>query len=302
MFLPLTITIFATHFIGMSKFLVAILSTLLVLPLYADEYEEYVSKYKSIAIREMYDYGIPASITLAQGILESGLGKSELAVNANNHFGIKCHNEWSGERMYHDDDARQECFRKYDNAEESFIDHSQFLKNRARYSFLFELDRSDYKGWAKGLKEAGYATDPKYPVRLINLIEEHNLHQYDLMTPDVVSVKVKVQKDSVLNIKHIYAKEGDTYYTLSKLYHIPFGLIYVYNDVSRGDRQPQAGDVVFLQSKRNKCDECPVYTVKSGDSMHSISQKLGVKLLKLYDLNDMPYTAVPVVGQELKLN
>ncbi len=286
----------------MKKLLIVILCALSVFRIYADEYEQYVSRYKSIAIREMYDYGIPASITLAQGILESGLGKSELAVNANNHFGIKCHNEWSGERMYHDDDARHECFRKYDNAEESFIDHSQFLKNRARYSFLFELDRTDYKGWAKGLKEAGYATDPKYSTRLVNLIEEHNLHQYDLMLPDVVTVKTKVQKDSLLDVKHIYAKEGDTYYTLSKLYHIPFGLIYVYNDVSRGDRQPQAGDIVFLQSKRNKCDECHVYIVKNGDSMHSISQKFGVKLLKLYDLNNMPYTAVPVVGQELRFN
>lgn len=286
----------------MKKLFIIIVGTLSVFHAYADEYEEYVSKYKSIAIREMYDYGIPASITLAQGILESGLGKSELAVNANNHFGIKCHNEWSGERMYHDDDATQECFRKYNNAEESFIDHSQFLKNRARYSFLFELDRADYKGWAKGLKEAGYATDPKYPVRLINLIEEHNLHQYDLMFPDEVSEKVKAQRDSVIDIKHIYAQKNDTYYTIAKMYHIPFGLIYVYNDVNRDDRQPEEGDIVYLQSKRNKCEECGTYIVKSGDSMHSISQKFGIKLLKLYDLNDMPYTAVPMVGQEIKLN
>lgn len=286
----------------MKRLLIAILCASVILPLCADEYDDYISKYKSISIREMYDYGIPASITLAQGILESGLGKSALAVNANNHFGIKCHNEWSGERMYHDDDALQECFRKYENAEESFIDHSQFLKNRARYSFLFELDRTDYKGWAKGLKEAGYATDPKYATRLVNLIEEHDLHQYDLMYPDAITEKVKVQKDSVLNIKHIYAKEGDTYHTLSKLYHIPFGLIYLYNDVSRGDRQPAEGDIVYLQSKNNKCDGCPVYIVKEGDSMHSISQKFGVKLLKLYDLNNMPYAEIPVVGQKLKLN
>lgn len=286
----------------MRKFVAYVMIVLFSVPVFADEYEDYINKYKDIAIREMYDYGVPASITLAQGILESGLGKSELAVKANNHFGIKCHNEWSGERMYHDDDASQECFRKYDNAEESFIDHTQFLKNRARYSFLFELDRTDYKGWAKGLKQAGYATDPKYPTRLINLIESHNLQQYDTMMPNKYPVVLKAIKDSVLDVKHTYAQKDETYYTIGKKYHIPFNLIYVYNDVDKGDRQPEVGDIVFLQPKKSKCDDCPEHVVEEGESMHSISQRYGIKLIKLYDLNGMPYNTVPVVGQLLKLH
>ena len=268
----------------------------------ADEYDDYVALYKDIAIREMYDYGIPASITLAQGILESGLGKSDLAVYANNHFGIKCHNDWKGATMRHDDDARHECFRKYDNPEDSYIDHSQILKNRARYSFLFELDRTDYKGWAKGLKQAGYATDPRYPRLIINLIEEHNLHQYDSMTPKAYPVKQKPVKDSTLNIKHVFAQKGETYHTIAKRYHIPFGLIYVYNDVDRHDRQPYVGDVVFLQAKNDKCEQFDTHTVERGESMHDISQKYGIKLLKLYDLNGMDYNEVPKVGRILKLN
>lgn len=269
---------------------------------FADEYDDYVSLYKDIAVREMVDYGIPASITLAQGILESGLGKSYVAMEGNNHFGIKCHNDWKGATIHHDDDANQECFRKYDNPEESFIDHSQFIKNRARYSFLFELDRTDYKGWAKGLKEAGYATDPKYPTRLINLIEEHNLHQYDLMQPSVNPKKQKAVKDSISDIKHVFAQKNETYYTLAVKHHVPFGLIYVYNDVDKEARQPEAGDIVYLKSKRNKCEDCTPHTVISGESMHSISQKYGIKLLKLYDINNMAYDSIPSVGQILRFN
>jgi len=287
----------------MKKCFCYILLTLSTLSVFADEYEDYISKYKDIAIREMYDYGIPASITLAQGILESGLGKSELAIKANNHFGIKCHNEWVGEKMYHDDDASQECFRKYKNAEESFIDHSQFLKSRARYSFLFELDRTDYKGWAKGLKEAGYATDPKYPTRLINLIEEQDLHKYDEMYPQSYPEKLPaIKSDSLIDLKHTFAQKNETYYTIGKKYHIPFNLIYTYNDVDKGDRQPEEGDIIFLESKRSKCAYCPEHTVVAGESMHSISQKYGIKLINLYDMNDMPYDAIPVAGQKLKLN
>lgn len=267
----------------------------------ADEYDDYVSLYKDIAIREMMDYGIPASITLAQGILESGLGKSYVAMEGNNHFGIKCHNDWKGATIHHDDDARKECFRKYDNPEESFIDHSQFLKYRARYSFLFELDRTDYKGWAKGLKEAGYATDPKYPTRLINLIEEHNLHQYDLMqiaTP----VKQKVVKDSISGIKHVFAQKNETYYTLAVKHRVPFGLIYVYNDVDKDSRQPSEGDIVYLKPKKSKCEKCKPHTVEKGESMYIISQKYGIKLIKLYDINNMAYDSIPSVGQIIRFN
>lgn len=143
--------------------------------------DSYVEQYKSLAIEEMIRTGIPASITLAQGLLETGFGQSELAVNANNHFGIKCKSDWTGEKVYHDDDAKGECFRKYNSAIESYRDHSDFLKNRPHYASLFNLEVTDYQGWAKGLKAAGYATNPKYPQLLIKLIEENNLHQYTLL-------------------------------------------------------------------------------------------------------------------------
>ncbi|MCQ2335877.1 MAG: glucosaminidase domain-containing protein [Paludibacteraceae bacterium] len=285
----------------MKRLFTLIVSFLSFFAVMADEYDDYVSLYKDIAIREMMDYGIPASITLAQGILESGLGKSYVAVEGNNHFGIKCHNDWSGATLRHDDDANQECFRKYDNPEQSFIDHSQFLKNRARYSFLFELDRTDYKGWAKGLKEAGYATDPKYPTRLINLIEEHNLHQYDLMQT-VTPAKQKVVKNPINGIKHVFAQRNETYYTLSVKHRVPFDLIYVYNDVDKDSKQPSEGDIVYLKPKKNKCEKCKPHIVEKGESMYIISQKYGVKLIKLYDINKMSYDSIPSVGQIIKFD
>jgi flagellum-specific peptidoglycan hydrolase FlgJ len=143
------------------------------------QYEEYIAKYLAIAKKEMKLHGIPASITLAQGLLESGAGQSKLAKKANNHFGIKCHNDWKGRKFRHDDDKRKECFRKYGNAKHSFKDHSLFLTSKSRYAFLFDLKTIDYKGWAKGLKQAGYATDPNYPAKLIKIIEDYKLYKYD---------------------------------------------------------------------------------------------------------------------------
>lgn len=152
--------------------------------LHADEQkspqEKYIERFASLAVEEMYRSGVPASITLAQGLLESRYGLSDLAAKGNNHFGIKCHNNWQGGRMYHDDDAKGECFRKYDSPEQSYRDHSDFLRYRDRYKFLFDYDVTDYKAWAHGLKKAGYATDPAYPSKLIRLIEEYKLHEYDL--------------------------------------------------------------------------------------------------------------------------
>ena len=144
--------------------------------------EKYIDTYAELAVQEMYRSGVPASITLAQGMLESGNGRSELAVKANNHFGIKCHNGWTGGRVYHDDDAKGECFRKYTHVSQSYRDHSDFLRYRDRYKFLFDLKPTDYKGWAYGLKKAGYATDPSYPAKLIKLIEDYRLYQYDTKT------------------------------------------------------------------------------------------------------------------------
>ncbi|HEX6915029.1 MAG TPA: glucosaminidase domain-containing protein, partial [Chitinophagaceae bacterium] len=146
-----------------------------------DKVEEYIRTYQELAIKEMLRTGVPAAITLAQGILESQSGESDLARKSNNHFGIKCKNDWTGATVYHDDDARGECFRSYDNAEQSYRDHSDFLKSRPHYTFLFSLDPTDFEGWAKGLKKAGYATSPTYADRLIGLIRRYNLQEYTLV-------------------------------------------------------------------------------------------------------------------------
>lgn len=273
----------------------------------AQDNEAYIQKYCKIAMREMNDYGIPASITLAQGILESAAGTSRLAVQANNHFGIKCHNDWSGEKIYHNDDKNNECFRKYEHAEESFIDHSQFLKDRARYSFLFELDKTDYKAWAKGLKQAGYATDPNYPKRLIELIERYELYKYDKQSftskEEGVKTPEKLPKEkNESGLRCVYVQKGESYYTIAVKYNIPFGLIFKYNDVDRKTRQPEEGTIVYLQSKKKKITWGEgLHVVEKGESMHDISQRYGIRLHSLYDLNNMPYDSKPEVGQLLKL-
>ena len=179
--------------------------------------EDYVKYYSSIAMDEMIQFSIPASITLAQGILESGAGKGRWAVEANNHFGIKCH-DWNGKKIYHDDDEKQECFRKYDNPEYSYRDHSLFLANRKRYSFLFDLKKDDYKQWAKGLKKAGYATDPKYPKKLIDLIERYELYKYDNIVLKKKNKQYKVRR-------------GDTLYSISKKFSMPVNLIKKLNNL-----------------------------------------------------------------------
>jgi LysM repeat protein len=291
-----------------ARLTVVVLSLLFLVltPVYA-QYEAYINRYKDIAMREMNDYGIPASITLAQGILESGVGKSELAVKANNHFGIKCHNDWDGEKVYHDDDKNNECFRKYTRPEESFIDHSLFLKNRARYSFLFELDKTDYRGWAKGLKQAGYATDPNYAKRLIALIEENNLQRFDkesYVTP-VKEAKTPVKQKATKNeagLKYVLVQKGESYYTIAKAHRIPFSSICRYNDVDRKTRQPEEGEVVYLQSKKKTVEKGVGYhIIQKGESMHDISQQYGIRLHALYDLNNMQYNQKAVEGKRLKL-
>ena len=180
--------------------------------------EDYVKVYSEIAMDEMIQFGIPASITLSQGILESGIGKGRLAVEANNHFGIKCH-DWNGKKIYHDDDEEQECFRKYDNPEYSYRDHSLFLSNRGRYSFLFNLKRDNYKQWAKGLKKAGYATDPKYPQKLIDLIERYELYKFDN--------KVLKKKNRFYKVRR-----GDTLYSISEKFNMPVEAIVKLNNLN----------------------------------------------------------------------
>lgn len=176
----------------------------------------YIAEFKDVAIREMNKYGIPASITLAQALLESGIGNSDLARYANNHFGIKCNSEWTGKTYYKDDDQKDDCFRVYENAEESFKDHSVFLK-RKRYATLFDLQITDYKGWANGLKVNGYATNPKYPDLLINIIEKYNLQQFDDKDFIATAISVKTTPEQpVLNGNKYIVQQGDTLYNIAK--------------------------------------------------------------------------------------
>lgn len=200
-----------------------------------DKVEAYIEDYSAIAMDEMKNYGVPASITLAQGILESGSGKGRLSVEANNHFGIKCHG-WTGDKIYHDDDASQECFRKYKDAKYSFRDHSLFLKDRKRYYKLFQLDPDDYEGWAKELRQAGYATDRKYPEKLISLIERYELFKYDKMVLGA-TYNPKPKPTNINNATvdtHIVVK-GDTLYSLSKKYNTTVELLKEMNKLTNNE-------------------------------------------------------------------
>ena len=183
--------------------------------------KEYIAQFSEIAMQEMKQYGIPASITLAQGILESGAGQGTLSVRANNHFGIKCHKGWQGDFVHHDDDKDQECFRKYVDAKYSYRDHSLFLTTRGRYSSLFDLSKKDYKGWAKGLKKAGYATDPKYPDKLISIIERYQLEDFDTQVLDSKKSRRKSKnKPDNVSVKTYTVTKGDTLYSISRRFNI----------------------------------------------------------------------------------
>lgn len=193
-----------------------------------EKIEQYINQFGPVAKAEMKAYGIPASITLAQGILESGMGYGRLAIEGNNHFGIKCHKEWNGKRIYHDDDRKGECFRVYKNPANSYRDHSLFLRDRSRYAFLFDIKTSNYKAWAKGLKKAGYATDPNYPDKLISLIERFDLTRFD-------NKKRKASKEEIhISIKNLIhtVKKGDTLYSLSKYYKITLEELIEINQIS----------------------------------------------------------------------
>ncbi len=289
--------------------------------------QQYIKKYKDIAIKKMKEYKIPASITLAQGILESGNGNSRLARKANNHFGIKCHKDWNGKKFRLDDDKRRECFRKYKSVEESFSDHSYFLTQRPRYSFLFKLGITDYKGWAYGLKKAGYATNPKYPQLLIKIIEENKLNTFDQTTSS--STKPKKKKDEIItydpnfilpseedfeaieisvnnrqiftnnSIKFIFAQKDDTFYKIARDFEIYTWQVYKYNDLKKSDKIKE-GQIIYIQSKKNK-GNLKFHIVKEYETMYSISQLYGIKLKQLYKKNKMSEGSRPQVGQKLKL-
>lgn len=280
-------------------------------------YVEYIEKYKAMAVEQMHRHGVPASITMAQALLESGAGRSTLAVKANNHFGIKVGTGWTGPYMLKDDDERNERFRKYNDVAHSYEDHSLFLK-RPRYASLFNLHRTDYKGWAKGLKAAGYATNPAYATRLIDLIERFDLARLDYMTPgesprlvaDVSGLApTAVIGRSEMSVHrcndnyYVIASDGDTYASISKAMDVSERKLRRYNEVSK-HHQLMPGDVVFLEKKSKKVAKSlkgTFHIVRAGESLHSIAQTYGVRMKTLYKLNHLPKDYLPSIGASLKL-
>ncbi len=275
-------------------------------------YEAYIKKYSDIAIEHMQKYRIPASITLAQGLLESGAGMSDLARYSNNHFGIKCHRNWRGPAVYAPDDGPNDCFRKYKTVEDSYRDHAEFLAYGSRYKVLFDLPITDYKGWARGLQTTGYATDKAYANKLIKLIEDYELYRFDdrsyqkkykeearSFSPE--SEGWKHQPYKTHGLVYIIAVEGDTYASIAEEFGFKEKDLLKYNEVPKGFPLNE-GDIVYFQKKKSKADE-PYYqhVVKVGESMHSISQKYGIRLRNLYRLNKKNYSYVPEEGDVLKL-
>ena len=295
---------------------------------------DYINRYKDLAVSEMRRTGIPASITLAQGMIESDYGRSRLAREGNNHFGIKCHSDWTGPTIRHNDDRRNECFRKYRKPEESYYDHSDFLKSGSRYNSLFYLESSDYKGWAKGLKNAGYATNPDYANMLIRKIEEYRLMNFDrtgktsglqpsytitgndrdtekesdiIRKPDTVFdentvVSARVPREMENNrIKYVIVKDGDTRDNLEKEFQLLRWELPKYNELE-SDFPLVPGQILYLQPKREKAEPGKEYhNTLEGDSMYMISQRYGIKLKSLYEMNRMTEGTEPEAGKQIWL-
>lgn len=247
--------------------------------------KEYIEKYSSLAVKQMHQYKIPASITLAQGILESNNGNSRLATKANNHFGIKCHG-WAGKKIFADDDKKNECFRNYKNVLESFVDHSLFLNKYSRYEFLFDYKITDYKSWAKGLKKAGYATNNKYPELLIKIIEENKLYQFDSKKIDknLISGKRNIYMHPN-KIKYVISRNQETYKTIAKSLNIKLKQILKYND-DNNQSVLNVGTKVFIQPKRNRSKQ-RIHVVNNGEDLRTISQTYGVKMKSLKKRNQL---------------
>ena len=268
---------------------------------------EYITKYAEFAKAEMRRVGVPASITLAQGILESSYGNSKLAKKANNHFGIKCGNNWDGPTFIQDDDEEKECFRKYESVHRSFIDHSNFLIGKERYASLFKLDPKDYKGWAQGLQKAGYATNQQYANLLIRLVEERNLHHFDteqkyapVSQEEAEYLKTMDNKFFVFNdIKTVISQPNEMAIDIATKYDITLHQLLGYNDLSEGDYIPP-GSKIYLESKKSKGYEV-YHRVEAGESMHAISQKECIKLKSLYKKNNMTWGQEPKTGEVLCL-
>jgi len=282
---------------------------------------DYIKKYQLLAIREMNRSGIPASITMAQACLESGDGNSELARKSNNHFGIKCKSNWRGKKVYYDDDRKNECFRKYKTVEESYDDHTNFLSNNPRYSFLFELDPTDYRAWAVGLKKAGYATARHYDKTLIKIIEDFKLYRLDnkkTLGQMTVYEQKRIGNEGISNsliinpyrthkvitingLDAIIAQKGDTYQAIAQELGMKDWELYRFNDLPKG-YVPQANEVVYIQHKKRKAPRGKLtHKVETGETMHYISQMYGIRLKPLYSRNRMKYGEQPEPGQVLNL-
>ena len=299
---------------------------------------EYINNYKQLAIDEMQRTGVPASIKLAQGIHETYAGKSDLVLKSRNHFGIKCKATWTGKKVYHDDDARGECFRSYDSPNDSYLDHSNFLKGSERYSFLFQLDPTDYKAWAFGLKKAGYATNSRYSQIIIKLIEDYNLQQYSLIalgrlqpseeimagsggkevytSAPVINQPVAVlepPKDEPLepvrnypqgefiinNTRVIFAKSGSSLLGIAQEYDISLGRLLDFNDIKGKDILDKS-QLVFLQRKR-KVSVNEFHIVRQGETLYDVSQEEGIRLESLAEYNHLKPHMIPAPGQKLNL-
>ena len=312
----------------------AIILLLAVLPGYGQQRltrQEYIDKYKDAAIQAMKTHGIPASITLAQGCLESANGNSDLAVRANNHFGIKCHNDWKGPTYYKKgDDPGKSCYRKYRSASESFKDHSDFLRYGQRYAFLFDLQITDYKGWSHGLKKAGYATDPQYAQKLIKIIEDYRLYRFDQeiyakaeKKPDLLppspsqlqqvmelnpaknSLLYKYSRNRVIykrnGVPYILAGDLDTYKSIADEYNLFTGELLRFNDLKK-PVELAPGTVVYLQRKKAKAQRhMEIHIAVEGDTYYDISQKYAVRLKKLFKYNGYKDGDILHVGDEIFL-
>ncbi len=288
---------------------------------------EYIAMYKDDAVKDMKKMGVPASITMAQALLESSDGNSNLAREANNHFGIKC-SDWRGPTYIQDDDTKDECFRKYKHVLESFDDHSNFLRTRPRYAFLFELDLKDYKGWARGLKKAGYATDPTYADRLIKIIEENQLYLLDTDTGGpayasndavpVIDEKLSTESTRIIvpavdavnafesrqikqinGVNYIIARRGDSFKSLSEEFELGHWQLPKYNELN-GKEMLEEGQVVYLQPKKSTGAKA-VVVAKEGDTAHSIAQSMGIKVKFIYKYNNLSEEQSLKPGQKIYL-
>ena len=255
---------------------------------------EYISTWKFVAIEQMKLHGIPASITMAQGILESGNGNSKLAKEGKNHFGIKCHG-WEGEKMYLDDDTKDECFRVYADAKDSYLDHSEFLKKYKRYEFLFTYKSTDYKSWAKGLKDAGYATNPRYAENLIKLIEEENL--YELDNEKINSQSILISKKDISSSSHLFymnqngtnyilVRKGDTFFKISQEIGVSMWLLRRFNDFHSEREFLLPGEKIYIEPKVRKSKTEKFIILDSKRTMRDISQEKGIRLKALMKRNN----------------